>query len=231
MQIRYLIQEERMVLKLILSLMIVYFTAMIIYYVLFSIKNNRIVEMFAERKYDDIIQFTIRNKQFFRPAYYQYVLALTYFTIDDKSSFKELKSVMIDYNRGQKLVFCITVNLLWVAVLYMQKYIEEADKLFDNEERRISLLSPQKRIFVEHVFDMAKMVHSYYIDDYARAEGVYQKEENIMNNSIWAVLNYYMCKIYDKNNEREKISHIVELVNKRLIENNYYSYFDEWRFM
>ena len=212
----------------VIFIVIFYITILLLYNILFFMMDKKIARLFDEKKYFEVIGYIKKNKRFLQLSYYQYIAALAYFTIDDKSSFGKLKSVMVNYNSGQKLVFCITVNLLWVAVLYMQDYVEEADKLFDDEELRISLLSSRKQIFIEHVFDMAKLANSFYKEDYDSAEAVYRKEDNIMNDGMWAVMNYYMCEIYEKKGEHDKIRPITLEAEIRLAENPYKYLFKKW---
>ena len=111
----------------------------------------------------------------------------------------------------------------------MQNKIDEADKCLSDIENRMTTaqINLQRSKSLEQTYKLAKFIYLFFKDDLSSLE-VLANELNLINDSKWAVVNYYMCEIYEKRGENDKIKPIILEAEIRLAENPYKSLFDKW---
>ncbi|MEL7571059.1 MAG: hypothetical protein AAGU14_10955, partial [Eubacteriaceae bacterium] len=121
------------------------------------------------------------------------------------------------------------ILIIDIIFSYLNNEIQKADELYKQLTGNFeNINSVVHRFGYYYIFLVAKFINAFNAANYVLAKELYgQLLPFAFNNSIKTIISYYICKIYEMEGNKERIT---EIINDKKIQDNYFSnYLDIWR--
>ncbi len=217
---------------LLLSFCVIFTAKSYIMNIFFKSVYKKYDNLMFNKDYDNAVKLLESSKKFGVLRYLKDHLLHLYFATNQYEKFKRAKPLygyIKPLNDSLKQKSDIEYKILDTIFLYLKDDIEQADEEYIDLIQKHEDFEYKIRYYgLYNLFSILKLVNSFYANYYEQVKDLYNYLiPSTINTSILTIITYYMCRVYEAENNTEAI---LKLIDDNKIGNNHYShYLDKWR--
>lgn len=189
-------------------------------------------KLMYDREYDNALKLLESSKKFGIQRYFKDQLLYLYFTTNQYDKFKYSKRNYGYIKPTSDLVKQkaeIEYKIINIIFLYLKDEINQANNEFIEVYEKYNNLEFSICSFgLYNLFSVSIIMNAYHAENYIKLKDLYNcLIQSTINTSIITIITYYMCRVYELENNTEAI---LKLIDENKIGSNHYShYLDKWR--